>query len=128
MIKTEGPVKEAVDWAALDGSFVCLDAPGAEGTLRVEGKPPAVSTKGGKGEFATWEVDYVAPGQITLENEKFDNVYLRLVNGNFEASGTGKADATLNVMSHPDGTVSFPPNEKRFTVILNPQNKRHAKK
>lgn len=123
----EGPVaadNDGIDWSELDGSFICLDAPGAEGNLRVEGKPPATSFKGGKGAFATWEVDYVAPNQITLENQQFDNVYLRVVNGHFEASGTGKGDATLTVTSNPDGTVSFAGVDKKLTVINNPKIKR----
>ena len=127
----DGAVHGVVDWQALDGALICLDAPGKEGNLRVEGKPPATSFKGGEGAFATWEVDFIAPGKITLENLQFDNVYARVVNGHFEASGTGAADATLSVTSNPDGTVSFAGVDKKLTVINNPKVKRaghHGKK
>ena len=57
-----GPIPHgALDWQALDGDQICLDASSKEGYLRVD-KVPTVAFASGVTTHSVWTVDYIAPG------------------------------------------------------------------
>ena len=121
------PAAIATDWQAMDGARICLEAPRNEGCVLLTDQMCIDCSPRCMRELrATWEISYIAPGRIALENLYFTDVYLSVVDGHFGVV-LGEKYILLE-RGNQDGTISIAGVNLHLALVNNPRAMRSAVK